>query len=206
MTLWDTYINFRTSEKDDFVRVANRLLSVTFLTRKNEENKKDYYFAERHFDLFYEYFRMAGWTLLQDRSLGVLQLINDHGLNREKLRLEESIVVLIVRLCYEEKRRKELTLTDNVCITPREIQERYLGLKIREKPLDRKTLREVLGMLKRYNILRNLDSDLADPECRLEVFPSILLAVKVEDIKHLYDKLSSFAQGQEPEDSGEESA
>ena len=204
MSVWDTYADLRASEKEDFIRVANRLLSVTFLTRKNEENKKDYYFAERYLDLFREYFRMAGWTLHHDRSLGVLRLVNDYGFNREKLRLEESIVVLIVRLCYEEKRRKELSLTENICITPREIQERYLGLKIREKPLDRKTLRDVLGMLKRYNILRNLDPDLADPECRLEVFPSVLLAVKVEDVKQLYDKLSSFAQGTDPEESGEE--
>ena len=206
MSIWESYENFRVQEKEDFVRVANRLLSVTFLTRRNEENKKDYYFAERHFELFREYFRMGGWTLVHDRSLGVLQLANEYGFNREKLRLEESIVVLIVRLCYEEKRRKELTLTENVCITPRDIQERYLGLKIREKPLERKILRDVLGMLKRYNILRNLDPDLADPECRIEVFPSILLAVKVEDIKQLYDKLNSFGQGVEHEESGEEPA
>lgn len=196
MNLSETFQNLRNQEKEDFVRVANRLLSTTYLTRKNEQNKKDYYFLERHYELMREYFALSAWELIHDRSLGVFQLVNTYGFNREKLKMEESIILLLIRLCYEEKKRTELSLAENVLLTTRDIQERYLALKIREKPLDRKVIRETINMLKRHHILQNLDSDPADPDCRLEIFPSLLLAVRVDEIKELYDKLAAYGNGE----------
>ncbi|WP_227765673.1 DUF4194 domain-containing protein [Zhaonella formicivorans] len=204
MNIGEAFHNLRNQEKEDFIRVANRLLSTTFITRKNEQNKKDYYFLERHYELMREYFSLSGWELIHDRPLGVFQLVNTYGFNREKLKMEESIILLIIRLCYEEKKRTELSLAENVLLTTRDIQERYLALKIREKPLDRKVIRETINMLKRYNILQNLDSDPADPDCRLEIFPSLLLAVRVEDIKELYDKLAAYGSGESGIPSGGE--
>lgn len=206
MNIGEAFHNLRNQEKEDFIRVANRLLSTTFITRKNEQNKKDYYFLERHYELMREYFSLSGWELIHDRPLGVFQLVNTYGFNREKLKMEESIILLIIRLCYEEKKRTELSLAENVLLTTRDIQERYLALKIREKPLDRKVIRETINMLKRYNILQNLDSDPADPDCRLEIFPSLLLAVRVDDIKELYDKLAAYGSGESGSLSEEEPA
>lgn len=206
MNIGEAFHNLRNQEKEDFIRVANRLLSTTFITRKNEQNKKDYYFLERHYELMREYFSLSGWELIHDRPLGVFQLVNTYGFNREKLKMEESIILLIIRLCYEEKKRTELSLAENVLLTTRDIQERYLALKIREKPLDRKVIRETINMLKRYNILQNLDGDPADPDCRLEIFPSLLLAVRVDDIKELYDKLAAYGSGESGSLSEEEPA
>jgi hypothetical protein len=206
MNIGEAFHNLRNQEKEDFIRVANRLLSTTFITRKNEQNKKDYYFLERHYELMREYFSLSGWELIHDRPLGVFQLVNTYGFNREKLKMEESIILLIIRLCYEEKKRTELSLAENVLLTTRDIQERYLALKIREKPLDRKVIRETINMLKRYNILQNLDGDPADPDCRLEIFPSLLLAVRVDDIKELHDKLAAYGSGESGSLSEEEPA
>lgn len=187
-------------EKEDFARVVNKLLGNTFITRKNEESKRDYYFIERNEELIHHYLKHIGWTLVGDRALGVYQVVSDFSANRLRLKMEESIILLILRLCYEEK-RKEITLSENICIKVQEIQDKYAALKIRARPIDKKSLKEAVGLFKRFNILQPLDSDVTEPECRLEVYPTILLAVRVDDIRNLYEKLESYRNSRPAADS-----
>lgn len=194
-------------EKDDFARVVNKLLGNTFITRKNEESKRDYYFIERNEELIHYYLKHAGWTLVGDRALGVYQVVSDFPANRLRLKMEESIILLILRLCYEEK-RKEINLSENICVKVQEIQDKYTALKIRARPIDKKSLKDAVGLFKRFNLLQPLDSDVTEPECRLEVYPTILLAVRVDDIRSLYEKLESYrnsrpAADADPGDIGE---
>lgn len=185
------------------MRIVNKLLSVTFLTKKNDDNRKDYYFIERNEELFSSYLAMSGWKLLADKVFGVYQVVNEAGYNRLRLRLEESVIVLIVRLCYEEK-RKEVNLTENISIKVGEIQEKYAALKIKNKPIDKRTLTETVGLLKRFNILDNLDSNITDPDCRLEIYPTILFAVRVDDISAVFNTLEGYRTGrQEPDEEDE---
>jgi hypothetical protein len=197
-------------EREEFTRIVNKLLAVTFITRKNEEDRRDYYFIERNEGLFRDYLALAGWTLVADKSYGVYQVVNEFAFNRLRLKLEESIILLIIRLCYEEK-RKEINLADNIMLRVREIQEKYAALQIRKRPIDKKSLRETVALLKRFNILRPLDADATDPECRLEIFPTILFAVRVEDVRSIHDKLDTYrdsgngaAPPGEDEDDGED--
>lgn len=205
MTHWERLEQMGAKEREDFARVVNKILGSTFITRKNEENKRDYYFIERNEELFRQYLKHAGWTLVGDRSYGVYQVVSDFPANRLRLKIEESILLLIIRLCYEEK-RKEINLSENISISVREIQDKYAALKIRNRPVDKKSLREAASLFKRFNILQVLDGDVTDPECRLEVYPTVLFAVRVDDIRNMYDKLESYrsvraAAGEEaPED------
>lgn len=180
-------------EQEEFTRIVNKLLATTFVTRKNEEDRRDYYFIERHETLFRDYLKVAGWTMVADKSYGVYQVLNDFSFNRLRLKLEESIILLIIRLCYEEK-RKEINLAENIMLRVREIQEKYAALQIRKRPIDKKSLRETLAILKRFKIVRALDGDVTDPDCRFEVFPTILFAVRVEDIRNIHDKLATYRE------------
>ncbi|AEG13950.1 hypothetical protein Desku_0320 [Desulfofundulus kuznetsovii DSM 6115] len=193
MELLEQWNRLLPAEREEFTRVVNRLLSCTFITRKNEENRRDYYFIERHEDLLRAYLKLGGWSLEGDRAYGVYRVFSDFAYNRLRLKLEESIIILILRLCYEEKRR-QINVTENIMITVREIQDKYAALKIRNRPIDKKTLRETMGLLKRFNILRVLDGEVTDPDCRLEVFPTILFALRVEDIRQVYEKLDTYRQ------------
>lgn len=40
-----------------------------------------------------------------------------------------------------------------------------------------------------------LDSDLKNEESRILIYNSILMAVRVEDIKHVYEKIESYRRG-----------
>ena len=62
MNPWERFEQMSVKERDEFARIVNKLLASTFITRRNEENKKDYYFIERNEELFRQYLRIAGWT------------------------------------------------------------------------------------------------------------------------------------------------
>ncbi|MBE3587074.1 MAG: DUF4194 domain-containing protein [Thermoanaerobacteraceae bacterium] len=191
MELLEQFGHLSPAEQEEFTRVVNRLLSCTFITRKNEDNRRDYYFIERHEDLLRAYLKLGGWILEGDRAYGVYRVFSAFAYNRLRLKMEESIILLILRLIYEEKRR-QINLTENIMVTVREIQDKYAALKIRNRPVDKRTLRETMGLLKRFNIIKVLDGEVTDPDCRLEVFPTILFALRVEDIRQVYEKLDTY--------------
>lgn len=202
MNFMEQYEAMSQREKADFSDILNQLFASTFVVRKRDDKRRAYYFIERHEDMFRQYLSMAGWNLICDKAYGVYQAVNSYGQNRISLHLEESILLLIIRLCYEEK-RKEVNLTENIVIRVDEIQQRYASLKIRQRPVDKKTLRDTLTMLKRFNILNNLDSDVTDPDCRLEVYPSILMAVRAETIRDVYNKLEAYRSDNATDDQDE---
>lgn len=189
---WATeYEAFTARQREDFRRIVNKLLAQTYITKRKEDQRRDYYFIERHESMIREYLGMSGWDLIGDKGLGVYQAANRDGFNRLQLRLQESIILLLVRLCYEERRR-ELTLAENVVIRVREIQEKYAALQIRDRPIDKKGLRDAISLMKRFNLVDILDRNPVDPDCRLVLFPSVLLAVRVDDIRQVYEKLASY--------------
>lgn len=196
-TVWSAgYERLSAAEKEQFTRLVNRLLSQNFIVKNKEDNRKEYYFIQRHHDLFREYFRVGGWNLVADSAAGVFYLHSREGYNRLQLKMEESIILLILRLLYEEK-RGEVKLIEDTVIRVGEIQERYRALKIKKKPIDKTVLRETLGLMKRFNLLDNIDGEMASPECRLVIYPSILYSVKVEDIRMIFDKLASYSDDSE---------
>ena len=48
------------------------------------------------------------------------------------LKLYESIILLILRILYDEKKR-ELSISDEVIVNLGDIQDKYLSLQIRDK-------------------------------------------------------------------------
>jgi hypothetical protein len=205
MDFLQIYHQLNAGERENFTRLANRLMARTFITRHRDDEKRDYYFVERYKDLFSDYFKLSGWDLVHDGALGVFQLVNSYGYNRLSLKLEESIIFLIIRLLYEKK-RKEITLTRDVMITVHEIQENYAALGIRDRPITKGALRETIGLLKRFSILENIDRDVTQPDTRLKVYPTILFALKVDDIREIYQRLQQYGSdaAREEDESGED--
>lgn len=189
--MFDRLLQFSARERDEFARIVNRLLSTTFVVKRSEDGKRDYYFIERHEELIREYLSLAGWELLSDRTLGVYGVSNAH-FNRQRLTLDESILLLLLRLSYEEK-RKELQLTENVILRVRELQEKFAALKIRTKPIEKKTIREALALFKRFNLIE-LRGEATDPETLLELYPSLVLAVRVDDIRSAYERVRAYQE------------
>lgn len=181
-------------DKDDFSRICNRLLSCCFLCKRNETNKADYYFVRKYREKFTEYLSLLGYRLEINEEYGVVQLTNPQNYNRYNLKLMESVLLLILRILYDEKRR-ELSMSDEVIINVGDIHEKFMSLKIRDKMIDKTTLRNAISTFKRFQLIETLDKDVANEDTRIIIFDAILMAVRVEDIKKAYEKLENYRKG-----------
>lgn len=191
-------------EKDEFRRVCNKLMSTCFICRQNADTKSEYYFILRQKPVFARYLDVLGYTLEINEEYGVIQLVNRENYNHLHLKLYESIILLILRILYDEKKR-ELSLSD-VVINIGDIQEKYLSLKIREKQIDKTTMNNALRLFKRYNLIAILDKDLLKEESRIVIYDSILMAVRVEDIKRVSDMIELYRKGGAGNEDTEESS
>ena len=193
-------------DQEQFARIVNLLYDKTFLVRDEVDTKtqgivinREFRFLERHYSLFTEYLRKAGWEVQLDGQRGVAALYNRYGYNRRRLDKHTTDMLYTLRLIYEEQLEK-LTLRREVSTTVGEMVEKmfHLGL-LDKKPAD-KLLREGLGALKSYNIIAKLDGGWTNPQTRLVIYPAILFLVTNEKISELYTMLAAGVQGEEEDD------
>ena len=181
-------------EKDEFKRICNRLIGTCFLCKGNVTNRSDYYFVLKHRDIFRKYLDVLGYRLEINEEYGVIQLTNPQNYNHLNLKLFDSVILLILRILYDEKKR-ELSVSDEVIVNLGGIQDKFLSLQIRDKMIDKTTMRNALSLFRRFQIIETLDKDLGNEESRILIFDSILMAVRVEDIRQAHEKLEVYRKG-----------
>lgn len=194
-------------QKDKFRVAANKLLNSCFVIKKKEDTRNDYIFILQNKELFVEYFDLLGYKIEINDNQGVVALTNINGSGRLRLKKIESIILLILRLLYIEK-RKELSLTDDVVVLTDEINQKYNMLKIETKAnMDKTMLRETIRLFKRYNIVTIIDRDVTMSDARIKIYPSVLFAIPNDNLNSIYDaineKLNHYAIGGESNDDEE---
>lgn len=189
----DLFEGMLQKDRDEFRRVCNKLMSICFICKQNEDTKSEYYFILRQKTVFERYLDVLGYTLEINEEYGVIQLVNRENYNHVHLKLYDSIILLILRILYDEKKR-ELSLSD-VVINIGDIQEKYMSMKIREKQIDKTTMSNALRLFKRYNLVALLDKNLTQEDSRVVIYDSILMAVRVEDIKRVSDMIALYRKG-----------
>ena len=194
-------------QKEKFRITANKLLNNCFIIKKKDDTRNDYIFIIQNKDLFNEYFDLLGYRLEINEMQGVVALTSQQGTGRLRLKKIESILLLILRLLYIEK-RKELSLNEEVVVLTDEIHQKYNMLKLEAKAnLDKTTLRDTVRLFKRYNIVSNIDSDVTISDARIRIYPSVLFAVPNDNLSSLYEaineKLTKYMKGGEQSDDEE---
>lgn len=181
-------------DRDEFTRISNRLLSQCFVCKKDEANRADYYFIIKYKDKFTEYLSVLGYKLDINEEYGVAQLVNTQNYNRYNMKLIESIILIILRILYDEKKR-ELSVSDEVLVNIGDIHEKFMSLKIRDKMIDKTTLRNAISTMRRFHLAEPIDRDLSNEDARIIIYDSILMALRVEDIQAAYNKLEKYRKG-----------
>ena len=124
-----------------------------------------------------------------------MHLVNTLGYNRLSLKLFDSIILLILRILIDEKKR-QLNPYDIIAEVG-EIQEKFMALKIRDRLIDRTTLNNSLRLFKKLNLIEPLDGDLTREDSRILLSDALLLAVRAEDIRRVYQKIEIYRKGEE---------
>ena len=198
-------MNQSAAMKEKFRIAANKLLNQCFLLKKRDDTKKEYAFVRENREMFAEYFELLGYELKINEDQGVIGLTNSFGTGRIELTKYDSILLLILRLLYVEKRKELATSSEDVTVLMEEIREKYAMLKIKAKPmLDKGMERGLVRLFRRYNIIQNLDGDVSQADARIVIYPSVIMAVPVENINDYFEmtqkKLEEYAMNRDSED------
>ena len=185
--------------KDKFRATANKLLNECFILKKNKDTISDYNFILNYRDYFISLFDVLGYELVIQEDQGVIGINNPAGTGRIHLKKIESMLLLILRLLYIEERKK-ISQTGDVVIIVDQVYDKYNMLRMQNK-LDKTTLRNSMGLFRRYHLIQNLDADMSNPDTRVILYPSILFAVANASLDDMYqaakDKLEKYGRGGE---------
>lgn len=170
--------------------IANYLLNNCFLIGNVDSTREKYYYVINHEESFRQLFQPIGYTLVIHRNLRVVQLINNHGRGRLSLKKYESIMLLILRLLYVEKRESLSTSEERVLATVEEIKNEYEKLNLPRR-FDKVLLEDSLRNIKRYNLVQPLDK-LLDMDAKIQIYPSVILAMPDTTISKAYEETSKL--------------
>ena len=166
----------------DVKEIANYLLNHCFLPVQAEEMREKHYYAVNHLEELRRVFKPLGYTVVYHTApLKVIALVNEFEGNQARLNKYESILLLIFRLLYLQKREKLSVDGEHVTVTVREIQDEFQKL----------------------NLPRKLDR-LTDENAKIEIYPTVILALPDNVLKASRDstmeELNKYRKAGEEED------
>lgn len=198
--MWlDEYDALNSTEKSDFRRLVNALLSRTYLLRDvyNDQKKmmdlnSDYRTARRFLPLLKAYFELAGWDLYEDKTYGVIYLRNQFGSNRVRFNYFTTLFLYMLRVIYEENREHtELyhdVRTDTVTVIGK---MNAFGL-LKDGRTTAKERLEAQKTLSRYQVISKLDGAWRPDGNKLLIYPTILFFLPNSEIDAMYRQLETL--------------
>lgn len=183
----DSYERLTNVQKATFKDIANKLLASTFLARDKKDNKDNYYFVVSYKEVFDEFFEILGYEVKLDQGVGSIMLKSDQNTGFLKLRRDETIILLILRILYHE-RLKETSLNENVVITVLDIHEKYNFLEIKKR-INKTDLVSALRLFRRFNLIETI-GDITMSNTKVVIMPTILYAINTEEITEVYNTVS----------------
>lgn len=166
----------------DVPRLVNRLLGQTFLYQDMETDKEDYYFVHRFRPVFETLLKLAGFSLLHDDYHRIFQAVSDFSYCRAHYRLDETLMIVVLRKLYEE-RSERLSLATDPVVTIGEVREEYRTITGKERDLGIIQYETLLRRLRALGLIDILDGrtiDVRDADARLRLRGSIRMILPVQ--------------------------
>ncbi|HLF28001.1 MAG TPA: DUF4194 domain-containing protein [Anaerolineae bacterium] len=195
----------------DVPRVMNRLLGQTFLYQDADADKDDYYFVHRHQPVFEALLRLVGFSLLHDDYHRIFQVVSDFSYCRARYRLDESLMIVVLRKLYEE-RIEQLSLASDPVVTIGEVREEYRTITGKDRDLGIVQYEALLRHLRALGLIDTLDGktiDVRQVDARLRLRGSVRMILPVKSADELeawlrrYRAVDEEAQSQEDIDTDE---
>ena len=169
----------------DAPRVVNRLLGQTFLYQDVEGDKDDYYFVHRHRPVIESLLGLAGFSLLHDDYHRIFQAVSEYSYCRARYRLDETLMIVVLRKLYEEHAER-LSLAHDPVVTIGEVREEYRTITGKERDLGIVQYENLLKRLRAMGLVETLDGhalNVRDADARLRLRGSVrmILPVKTAD-------------------------
>ena len=168
-------------------RVMNRLMGRSFLYQDREDEKEDYYFVHRHRPVFTALLNVAGFTLLHDDYHRIYQVVSDFGYCRQRYKLDESLMIVVLRKLYEEQ-VEQLNLATDPVVTVGEIREEYRTITGKERDLGIGQYEAIMRRMRRLGLVEPVQGrslDVRDSETRLRLRGSVKMMLPVQTTEEM---------------------
>ncbi|MFA7075115.1 MAG: DUF4194 domain-containing protein [Candidatus Izemoplasmatales bacterium] len=196
----EKYDELNQGQKQLFAKTCLKLLQNSFIARDKEDNKEMYYFLLSFKNYFDEYFNVMDFEVVLDRELGAIQLINNEGSNLIRLKKDETLLLLILRILYHQHLVRT-SVNDNIVVRVDEIHQYYDSLELKKK-INKTDLVKILRTYRRLNIIEPL-GDITKANTRIVIYPTILLAINTQAINDVYNLISNIEDKFEGEENEE---
>lgn len=186
-------------------RIINRLLGQTFLYQDKDTDKDDYYLLHRHRAVFDALLEAAGFTLLHDDYHRIFQVVSGYSYCRQRFKLDESLMMVVLRKLYEE-RVEHLSLASDPVVTVGEVREEYRTITGKERDLGIGQYEEILRNLRRLGLIEGLDGrsiDVRNSESRLRLRGSVRMMLPVQTAEEMEAWIRRY-RVEDVEDEGED--
>jgi len=185
----------------DLPRVVNRILGQVFLYQDKDDDKDDYYFIHRHREACETALELTGYNLLHDDYHRIFQVISEYSYCRARYKLDETLMITVLRKLYEE-RLERLSLAQDPVVTIGEVREEYRTITGKERDLGIIQYETLLRRLRTIGLIDTLDGrtiDVRDAEARLRLRGSVRLILPVQTVDELDAWIRKYRSSDEEE-------
>lgn len=161
------------ADPDDFRSAARLVLKRQFLLLERPGDRDAYRLIVNHFDYFVSLFDALGWTLHRDDTFGLVGLLPGDAEGFRHLRLVDSLMLLCLRLLYEEGLERFEAREGSVYTPSEALLSRYETLLGRKLP-PLSDYREILRRLRRWSLIE-IGDETADGLPVLRILPTVRL-------------------------------
>jgi hypothetical protein len=186
----------------DVPRVVNRLLGQTFLYQDADGDKDDYYLVHRHRPVFESVLKLAGFNLLHDDYHRIFQAVSEYSYSRAHYRLDETLMIVVLRKLYEE-RLEHLSLANDPVVTVGEVREEYRTITGKERDLGIVQYETLLRRLRAMGLIDTLDGKTLDPrnaDARLRLRGSVRMILPVKNADQMEAWVRKYRKAEEGEE------
>ncbi len=160
-------------QPEDLRESARVLMERQFLLRERPRDREAYRRVANHQDYFTNLFDAIGWTLHRDDDFGMIGLLPTASESFARLKLVESLLILCLRLLYEEGMERFQVREGAVTVASEVLLGRYETLLGRPRP-KLSEYREALVRLRRHSLVETGEAD-EDGLPMLRILPSVRL-------------------------------
>jgi len=194
LTFFNQFQKLTETEKEKFSRICNKILDKNYLIRQKESDKEDYFFVVGHLTLFQNYFMLMDYMVTHYEADQIVALSTEANRNRIRLRRNDTIMLLVLRLLYQKK-SKEATQLNQILVSVKDIQEELDRTSLFKGKIPKTELQTTMRMLKSYSLIDFQSSNLINDDTRVEIYPSLLRVVNIDDMTKLETQLSAYSNG-----------
>ena len=185
----------RVSDRDEaldpqqFKAAAARLLKDQFLFRERIGDRAALRLVSDHYQYFDDLFDALGWQLQRDDDFGVIGILPAEGQTHVRFRLVDTLMVLCLRLLYEEGMDRFEVRDGSVFADASMLIERFETHFAGRKLPPKTEFRELLARLRRHGLIELGDAgDEGLPELR--ILPTIRWVTGAA----VLDRIEAFAE------------